>query len=521
MGTIGTTGRPELDPVAPLLQAYRRVLNDITRRLRAGELLPDSYLARQVGPILRALKSLDADSARWAEKMVRETYPKGLVQASAELRAIGVIDPAVTGSFGDFDRRAAQALISRTSVNLAAIRETLVEGLLGGERPNTATAVRNMRAALEADNALVEVAGRGLKVATPSGRKWDPEKYARMLGRTATSDARRVAQRARYLQNGVDVVVVSSTGSNHDVCIAWEGRQLSLTGATKGIPTVADARAAGLWHPNCTHRYYADGSAEQPGGDLTRPDDPNYSTLGQFQPEDPEVAARIVREGEALARQLAEERGIGAFAGFRLYKPIGRKVKAQEYAAQYHTSFRGGKPMLLREWNAVNKELTKLPPKAQAALQARGRGLELVKNGGITAHPDFEHLKTVHPRGYPKGKTYADVTGAAGVGSDQPIVIVVNKMGEGGSKNVILHEMAHGVDSGTAPASAAKSLQHVYSNSKEWKEIHKTELWATAYEAKYPEEAFAESFAKFYDSPESRASLPQSVFEYIKAIFED
>ena len=38
-----------------------------------------------------------------------------------------------------------------------------------------------------------------------------------------------------------------------DKCAVWENRLLSISGATKGLPTVDDAIAEGLFHPNCTH----------------------------------------------------------------------------------------------------------------------------------------------------------------------------------------------------------------------------------------------------------------------------
>ena len=43
-------------------------------------------------------------------------------------------------------------------------------------------------------------------------------------------------------------------GGDCDACARWEGRLVSITGATKGLPTLADAEADGLFHPNCVHR---------------------------------------------------------------------------------------------------------------------------------------------------------------------------------------------------------------------------------------------------------------------------
>ena len=54
-------------------------------------------------------------------------------------------------------------------------------------------------------------------------------------------------------ENGADVVAVTVSGHCCDKCAVWENRLLSISGATKGLPTVDEATAAGLFHPNCTH----------------------------------------------------------------------------------------------------------------------------------------------------------------------------------------------------------------------------------------------------------------------------
>lgn len=53
--------------------------------------------------------------------------------------------------------------------------------------------------------------------------------------------------------SGHDLVSVSAGTESCPLCTPWEGRVLSISGNTEGYPTVADARAAGLFHPNCTH----------------------------------------------------------------------------------------------------------------------------------------------------------------------------------------------------------------------------------------------------------------------------
>ncbi len=271
--------RSVVDPVAVLVAQYRRAIVTIAQKLEAGKLLPSSYLARQIPFILKALGELDIFAKRWAAKQIAQAYRTGAAAAQAELARAGI--PVRSAAFAGFDTAAATALTVRTSANLANIRNALVQGLLGGEKPTSAKAVRLMRTALAADNRLVRVADGTISVRVPSGRYWKADKYAAMEAKTATFDSLRVARRGRYLRNGVDVVIVTSTGTTHGVCAAWEGRRLSLTGATPGLPTPEDARAAGLWHPNCEHSYTPAPMSEQPGGDLTEEEEPNFPTLGE------------------------------------------------------------------------------------------------------------------------------------------------------------------------------------------------------------------------------------------------
>jgi hypothetical protein len=62
---------------------------------------------------------------------------------------------------------------------------------------------------------------------------------------------------------GRDLVVISDSPRECRLCAPFEGRLLSVSGATlvgtevdghRVHGTVAEARVAGLWHPNCTHR---------------------------------------------------------------------------------------------------------------------------------------------------------------------------------------------------------------------------------------------------------------------------
>ncbi len=92
------------------------------------------------------------------------------------------------------------------------------------------------------------------KFTDAGGHVWDTKTYIQMNVRTNTMRvyndclADNVAR-----ETGSDLMRISTGGDQDCDCAAWEGCIISLTGATKGLPTYDDARNGGCFHPNCTH----------------------------------------------------------------------------------------------------------------------------------------------------------------------------------------------------------------------------------------------------------------------------
>lgn len=255
------------DPVAELAEEYVKLESQLVAMVAVAR-TPGrrAFLLARLEALREELRRISQLSRQWATTRLPEAYRMSAGAAQFSLEAAGL--PLAIREFTAFDRRAARALVERTALNLSNVRTALEQGLLLGD---PRLAVEALESGLALDGALVRLDGGLVRVATPGGRFWRPGPYARMLARTGVADARRVAFRARYLQNGVDVVRVVANGTTHDVCRRWEGELLSLTGATPGLPTVAEARAAGLFHPNCRHRYVVAGDQEQPGAEVTAP----------------------------------------------------------------------------------------------------------------------------------------------------------------------------------------------------------------------------------------------------------
>ncbi|WIV32227.1 hypothetical protein QN084_06350 [Paenarthrobacter sp. R1] len=105
-----------------------------------------------------------------------------------------------------------------------------------------------------------------------AGRDWTLSTYVEMATRTAAIRAYNESHQDRMTSLGIRYWTVAPTGFPCKLCLPWEGRILSRKGAGRYMEddatgkgrvafqvagTVAEARAAGLQHPNCKHTLIA------------------------------------------------------------------------------------------------------------------------------------------------------------------------------------------------------------------------------------------------------------------------
>ena len=141
-----------------------------------------------------------------------------------------------------------------------------------------------------------------------------------------------------------------------------------------------------------------------------------------------------------------------------------------------------------------------LDPELIALAKRRsGRAPGLVICGDrITNHPDYQHLRGVTPRGWPKGLTWDDAEGAGGA---RRAIVSVKKELQGGSDSgsVALHELGHTIDS-SVQASADPAFLELHA-----KEVRAGNI-PSSYTRTYRGEWFAEQVAK-------RTVFPKSGYE--------
>jgi hypothetical protein len=248
--------------------SYARIVQEIATSTSAGKVQRARVMAR----INVELESLGVDLTKWANANIPQYYLDGANIAIQDLRALG-IDVAKTGNLALINREAIKALtdevalafaqsmtaISRNARNLLGdalkqqINFIIADGKLTGA---TRKAISNNVVAAMENQGLSALQDRG-------GRNWDFDTYARMLVRTKAVEARNQGLTNRMLQIGYDLVQVTRHQSTHQACAALEGKVLSLTGRTpKGTKlaggftvwgTLDEAKAVGLFHPNCKH----------------------------------------------------------------------------------------------------------------------------------------------------------------------------------------------------------------------------------------------------------------------------
>lgn len=161
--------------------------------------------------------------------------------------------------------------------------------------------------------------------------------------------------------------------------------------------------------------------------------------------------------------------------------------------------------------NATNKNeafnmmmrLSKIPGEYMKGLIQNDVDVRFI-NGVITDQPEYAYLKGVTPRGWEgTGKTWDDIKGIGG----NPVVVRIGYSSdptEHGSVNLELHEIAHAMDYYVFRDLGYGSIDEAF---KRIADQERKVLFGNDTYFEYYEEYFAESFAKYYFTAESRAEL--------------
>lgn len=140
-----------------------------------------------------------------------------------------------------------QVVTALRNATVSAFRE---QAVAGGSQKQLAEAIRSKWLAAVEDP-------RSVRFVDKAGRVWNTRNYLMMNVRTNSMAVYNdVVVDTVARTTGSDLMRISDDGGTDDSCEPcreWAGRIVSISGATEGFPTIAEARAAGVFHPNCIH----------------------------------------------------------------------------------------------------------------------------------------------------------------------------------------------------------------------------------------------------------------------------
>jgi hypothetical protein len=247
---------------AILKTAYASIVSEISTATNFGVANRRAILAQ----IDRILQGTGTDVQKFLETELPKYYKVGANDAVKQLRNTGA-EVGVAEGFNRVHKEAIVALVddasrafgeSMSGISRSAnlllgkatrelITQKMAEGTIGGK------ALREVRQSIKG---ILQEQGLDALV-DKAGHTWTLDRYAEMLYRTKAVEARNRGLANRLVENNYDLVQVSSHSTDCELCGPWEGMILSSTGETPDYPTVADAEADGLFHPNCKHAINA------------------------------------------------------------------------------------------------------------------------------------------------------------------------------------------------------------------------------------------------------------------------
>lgn len=274
------------DRLQLLTQTYKQAYVDIAREINGATNFGVANRKAILAQIEQILADLGTNINDFINDELPGYYKVGADDAVRQLENVGadvgiregfnrVHNEAITALVDETGRafaesirgvgRSAQLLLGKATRDL--ITQRMAKGLIAGE---ALTQVRREIKGILQEQGLASLIDKG-------GKTWSLENYSEMLFRTKAVEARNRGLANRMVENGYDLVQVSQHMGSCELCRPWEHQILSLTGSTKGYPTVAQAERGGLFHLRCRHamNVLIPSLAKR-----TRAYDPNTKTLG-------------------------------------------------------------------------------------------------------------------------------------------------------------------------------------------------------------------------------------------------
>lgn len=244
---------PNTTELRKLFEAAEQQIENNLFKITAKAKATKKYMTTKRREVRKILSELKKGAFEWTDKSIPTYYKRGVGDGIQELGLSGAL------ATGALHKQTITALSEGLNNRFAD-----VTGLIGRRVDDIYRTVQLERAVSTsmgynsvkqaAARIREDLATRGINgFVDKAGRRWNMATYADMAARTVAAEATRRGKWNEFIEHGEDLVRVSNHSTQCELCAPWEDEVLSITGKTQGYPTVNDAMAAGLFHPNCQH----------------------------------------------------------------------------------------------------------------------------------------------------------------------------------------------------------------------------------------------------------------------------
>ena len=256
--------------------ASRKSIEEATKKITAlfsklsdniQKLIITSFVSRRdidiptaMAGVAELIRRTEAKAYPLIEKELRWHYTSSQLEVTKAMRDAGLtatgklseqqileLNAIISDTLNDYGE-ALHGVFNNAQKVMTDVRKARLEAIFVEDKLKDST-LKELK-----DKIINDLAKDFTAIVDKGGREWKLDTYAEMLARTRTREVTNLAMTTRLKMEGYDLVQVSSHGGGCDLCQPWDGKVLSMTGATHGYPTVSEAEMAGVFHPNCKHR---------------------------------------------------------------------------------------------------------------------------------------------------------------------------------------------------------------------------------------------------------------------------
>ena len=254
------------ETIAAVKQAQRDIAAEVAYMSRKASIMKnvkerDKLYSAINSRFGKLQKDLDKRLTSLVEKTATDTHKsavldmqnkravKGIVQYSPErtARYLAMVRNETSGNMAAVftDKMSNEAIRALRSAWVSTYRTAAVTGLTANETHRLL------------QNSWDKLAGNmdAFRFVDKGGRSWSNARYLQMLVRTNSQRVARDSYVDTMVDAGFSLARISDDGDEDcPICAAWEGRIIQVAGPSKKWPTLDDAYAAGMFHPNCRHK---------------------------------------------------------------------------------------------------------------------------------------------------------------------------------------------------------------------------------------------------------------------------